>query len=82
LFENPNASDRINHSGVEVATRQELNTAIERISAAGLADKLEEQTTCCHATQNKVRSAEPDGIAWKWYRVTDDAPAKRTPGCE
>jgi catechol 2,3-dioxygenase-like lactoylglutathione lyase family enzyme len=81
LFENPNASDRINHLGIEVATQQELNTAIERISAAGLADKFEEQTTCCHAIQNKVWSAEPDGIAWEWYRVTDDAPAKRTPGC-
>ena len=81
MFENPNASDRINHLGVEVATQQELNNAIERIAAAGLADRFEEQATCCHATQNKVWSAEPDGIAWEWYRVTDDAPAKRTPGC-
>jgi catechol 2,3-dioxygenase-like lactoylglutathione lyase family enzyme len=81
LFENTNASERINHLGIEVATQHELNTAIERLSAAGLADKFEKETTCCHATQNKVWSAEPDGIAWEWYRVTDDAPAKRTPGC-
>ncbi len=74
LFENPAADERINHLGVETQTQAELDTAIERLSGAGLADRVEEQTTCCHATQNKVWSAEPDGLAWEWYRITDDAP--------
>ena len=52
--------------------QEELDEAIERITTAGLADKLEENTTCCHAVQNKVWSKEPQGIAWEWYRITDD----------
>ena len=76
LFENRDASERINHLGVEAATREELDEAIRRLSAEGLAERFEQETTCCHATQDKVWSAEPDGIAWEWYRVTDDAPAK------
>ena len=72
LFENGKADDRINHLGVETQTQEELDEAIERITSAGLADKLEENTTCCHAVQNKVWSKEPQGIAWEWYRITDD----------
>lgn len=72
LFENRNAADRINHLGVEAQTQEELDEAIARLSEAGLAHKLEENETCCHAVQNKVWSKEPQGIAWEWYRITDD----------
>lgn len=75
LFENPAAKERINHLGVETETQQELDTALARLKASGLADRIEENETCCHATQNKVWSTEPDGLAWEWYRITDDAPA-------
>ena len=75
LFENEAAGERINHLGVEVQSRDELDTAIERLSAAGLVERVEENETCCHATQDKVWSREPGGLAWEWYRVTDDAPA-------
>ena len=74
LFENENASERINHLGVEAGTQEELDAVIERLSEAGLAGPREENSTCCHATQNKIWSAEPEGLAWEWYRVTDDAP--------
>ena len=72
LFENPNATDRINHLGVETQTQEELQTAMTRLTDAGLADKLEENTTCCHAVQDKVWSNEPDGIAWEWYKINED----------
>ena len=75
LFENRDAGERINHLGVETQTQAELDAAIGRLSAAGLAGRIEEQETCCHATQNKVWSTEPDGLAWEWYLITDDAPA-------
>ena len=83
LFENENASDRINHLGVETATQEELDGAIARLSAEGMVDLVEDNTTCCHATQNKVWSAEPEGIKWEWYRITDDAPAatEKSPCC-
>ncbi len=75
LFENPDAEERINHLGVETQSQPELDAAIDRLSAAGLAGKFEDEVTCCHATQNKVWSQEPEGIAWEWYRITDDEPS-------
>ena len=81
LFENQSASERINHLGVEVETEEELNAAIDRLSAEGIAERFEQNTTCCHATQNKVWSSEPDGLDWEWYRITDDAPSASENAC-
>ena len=81
LFENPDAEERINHLGVETFAKDELDAAIDRLLAEGLAGKLEENETCCHATQDKVWSMEPDGIAWEWYRVVDDAPETASGKC-
>jgi len=75
LFENAAADERINHLGVETESQEELDLAIERLTSEGLGGLREDEVTCCHATQNKVWSEEPDGIAWEWYRVTDDAPS-------
>ena len=82
LFENASADERINHLGVETETQAELETAIDRLSTEGLTARVEEDTTCCHATQNQVWSEEPDGLAWEWYRVTDDAPAPVENRCD
>ena len=81
LFENPSAKERINHLGVEVDTRQELDEAMARLASKGLADSIEEDSTCCHATQDKVWSSEPDGLDWEWYRITDDAPLTPSGAC-
>ena len=72
LFESPDAPDRVNHLGVEVGSDAEVRKATERLAAAGLADEVEEGTTCCHARQNKVWATEPEGIRWEWYRVIED----------
>lgn len=74
LFENPQAPERLNHLGVEVFEQAEVERAIERLSTAGIADRLEVNETCCHAKQNKVWSVEPEGIRWEWYRIVDDEP--------
>ena len=74
LFENPDAGERLNHLGVEVFAQSELNDAAARLSDIGILDELESETTCCHATQNKIWSKEPQGLAWEWYRITDDNP--------
>lgn len=81
LFENNSADERINHLGVETETQHELDAAIDRLSAEGIADRFEENTTCCHATQDKVWSSEPDGLNWEWYRITDDSPPARKNPC-
>ena len=45
-----------------------------RLTAAGVLDEIEEDTVCCHATQNKLWSHEPQGLRWEWYHITDDTP--------
>jgi catechol 2,3-dioxygenase-like lactoylglutathione lyase family enzyme len=74
LFENPNAPERLNHLGVEVFHAEAVDSVARRLSAAGILAKTERESTCCHATQDKVWSQEPQGLRWEWYRVTDDDP--------
>jgi uncharacterized glyoxalase superfamily protein PhnB len=73
LFEYPGAAERLNHLGVETFEQDDVDTAIERFTEAGI--KAEEQTesTCCFAKQNKVWSRDPQGMRWEWYRVLEDS---------
>ena len=78
LFENPKAAERLNHLGVEVFDADDVSEAARRFEEAGIMDRVQVNETCCHATQDKVWSKEPQGLSWEWYRITDDAPdAKR-----
>ena len=72
LFEDPSASERLNHLGVEVFDDADVSDAANRIRAAGLEYSIENDTTCCHARQNKVWADEPEGLRWEWYRVVED----------
>ena len=74
LFENPNAPERLNHLGVEVFGADQIEKASQRLDAAGLLDDNQRKETCCHATQDKLWSHEPQGLRWEWYRITDDDP--------
>ena len=70
LIEVP-ASDRgtgavgaLNHLGVEVFSGEEVASAAERFTAAGLATFDETDTTCCYALQDKVWVHDPAGAPW------------------
>lgn len=76
LIENPSAEQRINHLGVEVDQNEGLNDVGKRLDRNGVADEVEEETTCCFATQDKVWSTEPQGLHWEWYTITDDNPSE------
>ncbi len=85
LFENPDAEERLNHLGVEVFEQAEVQSATERLKSAGMADFVEDESTCCYATQNKVWSVDPQGLRWEWYRVIEDSEtfgAEPTPAVE
>lgn len=75
LFENPLASERLHHVGVELLDPDAMPIQAGRLEAAGILDEIENETTCCHATQDKLWSREPQGLRWEWYRITDDLPA-------
>jgi len=79
LFENSAAAERLNHLGVEVFDSGSLDKAVERLESNGLANSVRSTGICCHAEQDKIWSAGPDGERWEWYQVVDDTPERS--GC-
>lgn len=73
LFEQPEATERLNHLGVEVFDDEQVTEATDRLKRAGLADRVEDETTCCYAKADKVWAIEPDGMRWEWYRVLENS---------
>lgn len=75
----------VSHLGVQVAERDEVFAEIERLKAAGLGTFTETDTDCCHAVQDKVWVADPDGHRWEVFVVKVDVPqappAPRAAGC-
>ena len=73
LFEDPNATERLNHLGVEVFDDDAVGEATARLKSAGMDHLVQDETTCCYAKANKVWATEPDGMRWEWYKVLGDA---------
>lgn len=73
LIENPEATERINHLGVEVASSELVGEASDRLQQTGLIPEPENQVTCCYALQDKVWVNDPDGAAWEIYTVLEDS---------
>ena len=64
---------RMDHLGVEVPSTDEVTAATNRLADAGLATRVEDNTTCCYAVQDKVWVTGPGGEPWEVYTVTGDA---------
>ena len=60
LFQNPGASERLNHLGIEAPTSQQVTAALARFTEAGLETRVTEHDVCCHAAQHKVIVTAPD----------------------
>jgi catechol 2,3-dioxygenase-like lactoylglutathione lyase family enzyme len=73
LIEGDGAPGTMNHLGVEVESTDAVTQATQRLSNEGLETKLEEETTCCFAVQDKVWVNGPDGEPWEVYTVLSDA---------
>ena len=73
------AAGALNHLGVEVFSGEEVASAAERFTAAGLATFDETDTTCCYALQDKVWVHDPAGAPWEVYVVKDDDPDSPRP---
>src|SRR3954451_16938287 len=63
---------RMDHLGVEVPSTDEVTAATTRLAGEGLATRVEENTTCCYAVQDKVWVTGPGGEPWEVYTVTGD----------
>jgi len=66
----------LNHLGVEVAEASAVSEAADRLAAAGLITRAEENSTCCYAVQDKVWVVGPAGEKWEIYAVLNDAGAE------
>jgi catechol 2,3-dioxygenase-like lactoylglutathione lyase family enzyme len=64
---------RMDHLGVEVEDTDLVTAATGRLADAGLATRVEDNTTCCYAVQNKVWVTGPGHEPWEVYTVTGDA---------
>ena len=64
---------RMDHLGVEVVSPDDVTAATARLADAGLATRVEDNTTCCYAVQDKVWVTGPGGEPWEVYTVTADA---------
>ena len=74
LIEDPSRTPgTLNHLGVEVDSSGEVVSAQVRLAREGLATRVEEQTTCCYALQDKVWAEGPGGEPWEIYTVLADA---------
>ncbi len=74
LIESEGSPGSINHLGVEVFSSDEVREATAYLAGVGLATRVEESTTCCFATQDKVWVDGVDGSSWEVYTVLDDSP--------
>jgi catechol 2,3-dioxygenase-like lactoylglutathione lyase family enzyme len=70
----------VSHLGVQVADPARVFEEIERLKAAGLATFTETDTDCCHAVQDKVWVADPDGHRWEVFVVKADVPEQTRQG--
>lgn len=73
LIEGEGAPGTLNHVGIEVADTAEVVTETQRIAELGLPYRVDDTHTCCHATQDKVWSRDPDGVPWEIYTVLSDS---------
>jgi len=64
---------RMDHLGVEVEDTDLVAAATARLADAGLATRVEDNTTCCYAVQDKVWVTGPGNEPWEVYTVTGDA---------
>ena len=63
----------MDHLGVEVESAEQVTDATRRLADTGLATRVEEDSACCYAVQDKVWVDGPDHEPWEIYTVLADA---------
>lgn len=63
----------VDHVGVQVDTRAELDELAQRLKKAGADTFDEEATTCCYAQSDKTWVNDPAGVRWETFYTFGDA---------
>jgi len=79
----------IDHLGIQVDSRAELDELSGRLKAAGETTLDQEAATCCYAKSDKAWVNDPAGVRWETFFTfggatsygEDEAPAKATAAC-
>lgn len=82
LFENPNATERLNHVGFETFDNAEVEQQIDRLEPLGLASEVIRDEHCCYARKSTVYAHDPQGLMWEFYKLQGDEEEFGTPAAE
>ncbi|HXV24283.1 MAG TPA: ArsI/CadI family heavy metal resistance metalloenzyme [Alphaproteobacteria bacterium] len=63
----------LDHLGIEVDSREELEQAYERLSRTRRPILNEGKVTCCYARSEKAWVTDPAGIAWEAFHTSGEA---------
>lgn len=74
------ALSRVSHFGIEVDTPEEVAAWEKRLSALGLLEHSEKDSTCCYARQDKAWFKDPDGNEWEIFHVYEQLPVTKKQG--
>jgi catechol 2,3-dioxygenase-like lactoylglutathione lyase family enzyme len=73
LIESEASPGSLNHLGVEVFSSDEVVRATKYLSDVGFETRVEENSACCFAVQDKVWVDGVDGSPWEVYTVLEDS---------
>lgn len=74
----------VNHLGVEVESAEDLAVWKQHLIEQGILDRVEDDTACCFARQDKLWFYDPDGNPWEIFLVREQLPVTgplATTGC-
>ena len=63
----------LDHLGIQVEDRDELNEVYGRLETAGAPTVDEGETTCCYAHSEKSWVFDPEGLAWETFLTTGES---------
>ncbi len=62
----------LDHVGIQVDSKDELEEVAGRLKAAGRAVLEEAEAACCYAVSDKAWTADPGGLAWETFHSTGE----------
>ncbi len=72
---------QVSHFGIEADSPEEFERWHKELAEKGLVKRVEKNTDCCFARQDKAWATDPDGHAWELFYVHEQLPVTETAAC-
>ncbi len=72
LFENSEASERLNHVGFEYMDSEGVEAVIANLDARAVPHRVDRAEHCCYADKTVAWAEDPQGLAWEFYKKDRD----------